>query len=113
MPKKIPPLLVEKYDIANKILNLLADLESRHILFGIIKSPKTAQELAVQLQIPTSSVYKKIKDLSETGLVFEYKEFSENGRIIKYYQSKIDDAQIIIKNFEPSISLNKNKLLKR
>lgn len=40
MVKKVIPLLVEKYDIANKILRELVDLESRHILFSIIKKTK-------------------------------------------------------------------------
>jgi hypothetical protein len=113
MSKKITPLLVEKYNITNKILKEFADLESRHILFSIIKKPKTVQEISKDLKIPTSSAYTKIQNLMHMSLILVEKKFSSDGQIIRYYQSKIEHAQIGISKFEPSISLNKNLKVKK
>jgi len=108
MAKKIHPLLVEKYDISHKIFNELIDLESRHILFSIIKKPKRAREVSKELKIPLSSVYKKIRSLKECSLVSEESDFLETGHIATFYQSKIEDVKINITKFEPSISFTKN-----
>ena len=96
MSKKITPLLVEKYDITHRILKEFADLESRHILFSIIKKPKTVQEISKDLKIPTSSAYRKIQNLMQVSLILVERKFSSNGQIIRYYQSKIKKAQISI-----------------
>ena len=102
---------MERYDIANKILKELADLESRYILFTIIRKSKTSQEIAYDLKIPTSSVYKKIQDLFLLSLVEEEGKFSYSGRIARYYQSRINEVRISIVKFEPEITFNKNPRL--
>ena len=110
--KKIIPLLVEKYDISHKILNQFVDLESRHMLFSIIKKPKSAQEISKELKIPLSSVYKKIQELNVCSLVSEKSGFSEKGPIVTFYQSLIKDVKISITKFEPSISFTKKRNVK-
>ena len=109
MGSKLTPLLVEKYDITNKILNELANLESRHILFSIIQKPKTVKQISQEQKIPLSTVYKKIQVLTGISLIFEtHRDFSSDGKIIRFYQSKIDDVQIDISKFSPSIHFKKN-----
>lgn len=112
MAKKIRPLLVEKYDISHKVFNELADLESRYILFSIIKKPKRIQEISKELQIPLSSAYKKIQSLKECSLVSEEADFIKTGHIATFYQSRIKDVKIIITKFELRISFTKNKDVK-
>ena len=104
--------LVKKYDISQKILNELVHLESRHILFSIMKHPKSIQDISREQKIPQSSVYKKMQSLKECSLVHENSDFSEGGHITKYYQSKIKDIEISITKFEPKITFTKNKLSK-
>jgi predicted transcriptional regulator len=114
LPKKVLPILVEKYDIANKIFNELVDLESRHILFSIIEKPKNVQEISEESKIPLSSVYQKIKNLMELSLILEAeRRFSARGPIAKYYQSRIDDVKISISKFEPTISFTENLKVKK
>ncbi|WP_148702728.1 winged helix-turn-helix domain-containing protein [Nitrosopumilus piranensis] len=112
MVKKLRPLLVKKYDISHKIFNELINLESRHILFSIIKKPKRIQEIAKELKIPLSSAYKRIQSLKDCSLILEKPDFAENGHIVTFYQSMIKDITITIKEFEPSISFTKNPNLK-
>lgn len=109
MKKKVPLSQLKKYDVNQKILEALADLQSRSILFSIIKDGKTALELSEQYRIPLSSVYKKISDLEELALVKVDKwVLSENGKKFKVYKSRISRAEISIRKPEPSIILSPN-----
>lgn len=111
--KKVTPLLIEKYDISQKMLKEFSNLESRHILFSIIDKPKKVQDISKKLKIPLSSVYKRMESLKSCSLVSEQTSFSDGGQIVKYYQSKIKDVNISIQKFEPKITFSKNLKVKK
>ena len=78
---------LKKYDITQKVIEALADSESRAILFSIIKKGSTAAELSDKLKIPLSSVYKKLADLKKLTLIeVEKWMLSDKGRKYKVYQ---------------------------
>ena len=54
-----------------------------------------------------------MKSLQECSLIHTKVDFSETGRIERYYQSKIKNIEISITKFEPKISFTKNKLDKK
>ena len=60
---------LKKYDVTQKVIEMLADAESRAILFSIIRKGKTASQLSEKHKIPLSSVYKKISDLEKLTLI--------------------------------------------
>ena len=100
---------LKKYDITQKIIESLADTESRAIIFSTIRKGKTASNLSESLKIPLSSVYKKLSDLEELTLIeIEKTILSENGRRFKIYRSRINKAEISIKKPEPTLSLSAN-----
>ena len=100
---------LKKYDVTQKVIEMLADAESRAILFSIIKKGKTASELSRKHSIPLSSVYKKISDLQELTLIkVDSWQISEKGRKFKVYKSRIKDAEIKIKKPEPVLVLLPN-----
>ena len=105
-------MLANKYDISQKILKELTNFESRHILFATMKYHKSIQNISREVKIPLSSVYKRIESLKECSLIHEKIDFSENGHITRFYQSKIKDIEISITKFEPKITFTKNKLEK-
>ncbi len=110
MNKKIPLSQLKKYDVNQKVLEALADVQSRTILFSIIKNGKTAIELSEKCKIPLSSVYKKISDLENIALVkVERWEMSDGGKRFKVYKSRISKAEVSIKRPEPSIALSPNQ----
>jgi predicted transcriptional regulator len=110
LKKKTSFAQLKKYDINQKVLESLADAQSRTILFSIIKEGKTAAELSEKHRIPLSSVYKKITDLEEIALVnIEKFEISDNGKRFKVYKSRIRKAEISIKKPEPVIILTPNQ----
>ena len=109
MRHKITLPQLKKYDISQKVIEALADTESRSIIFSIIRKGKTASELSKSLDIPLSSVYKKLTDLEYLTLVeIESYLITDKGRRFKVYRSRINRAEIIIKKPEPIISLSAN-----
>ena len=100
---------LKKYDVNQKVIEALADAQSRVILFSIIKQGKTAMELSETHRIPLSSVYKKISDLEDIALVKVDKwRLSDNGKKFKIYKSRISKADVSIKKPEPTIILTPN-----
>jgi len=100
---------LKKYDVNQKVIEALADAQSRVILFSIIKQGKTAMELSETHGIPLSSVYKKISDLEDIALVKVDKWIlSDNGKKFKTYKSRISRADVSIKKPEPTITLTPN-----
>ena len=109
MKHKITLPQLKKYDITQKVIEALADAESRAIIFSTIKKGKTANELSTMLKIPLSSVYKKLTDLENLTLIkIEKTILSENGKRFKIYKSRINKAEIMIKKPEPVLSLSSN-----
>ena len=109
MQHKITLPQLKKYDITQKVIEALADTESRSIIFSIIHRGKTASDLSVSLKIPLSSVYKKLSDLENLTLVqVEKTILSDKGRHFKVYRSRINKAEISIKKPEPTLSLSAN-----
>ena len=109
MAKRITLPQLKKYDITQKVIESLADSESRAIVFSIVKKGSTASELSHKLKIPLSSVYKKIADLEELTLIkVESWNISDKGRKFKVYRSRIKHAEISIKKPEPVLILVSN-----
>ena len=109
MSKRLTLPLLKKYDVTQKVIEMLADAESRAILFSMIKKGKTAAELSEKHKIPLSSVYKKISDLQELTLIkVDSWQISEKGRKFKVYKSRIKNAEITIKKPEPVLILTPN-----
>ena len=109
MARKLTLPQLKKYDVTQKVIEMLADAESRAILFSIIKKGKTATELSEKHKIPLSSVYKKISDLQELTLIkVDSWRISDKGRKFKIYKSRISNAEISIKKPEATLVLTPN-----
>ncbi len=109
MSRRLTLPQLKKYDITQKVIEALADSESRAILFSVIRTGSTAAELSDKLKIPLSSVYKKLADLEELTLIkVEKWLLSDKGRKYKVYRSRISKAEISIKKPEPVLTLSPN-----
>ena len=110
MTRRLTLPQLKKYDVTQKVIEALADSESRAILFSIIKKGMTASELSEKLKIPLSSVYKKLSDLEELTLIeVEKWMISDKGRKFKMYKSRISKADISIRKPDPILSLMPNQ----
>ena len=109
MKHKLTLPQLKKYDITQKVIEALADAESRAIIFSITRKGKTANELSAMLKIPLSSVYKKLSDLEDLTLIeVEKTILSDKGKRFKVYKSRINKAEISIKKPDPVLSLSAN-----
>ncbi len=109
MSRRLTLPQLKKYDITQKVIEALADSESRAILFSIVRRGSTAADLSDKLKIPLSSVYKKLADLEELTLVkVEIWMLSDKGRKYKVYRSRISKADISIRKPEPTLTLVRN-----
>ena len=74
-------LQLSKYDITQKIMESLVNACHRSILFCIIDESKVANQIADELNISLSAVYKTLSKLEELTLVFVEKfEFYEGKK---------------------------------
>jgi predicted transcriptional regulator len=109
--KKLTPHQTKKYDINQKIIHELSNLESRLVLFSIIKQARTTADISGMNKIPLSTVYVKLQNLQDLSLVYVEKTvLSEEGSRTKYYKSRISGANISISKQEPVVILIENKV---
>ena len=106
--KKINPSQTKKYDVNQRLIHELTHLESRLVLFSIIKHAKTITDISSITKIPLSTVYQKLRNLEELSLIYTEKNVLEEGHKIKYYKSRIKGIEISISKQEPEIILIKN-----
>ena len=100
LPK--PTILeLDEYDINQRVIEALTNTCSHAILFSILEKEKDAIQIAGQLQISLSSVYKTLVNLEKLSLI-EIQRFhiNDDKKKIKMYRSKIKKADI---------SINENK----
>ncbi len=92
----------------DEILSVLADEYSRKILAILAKNELNAQEISSNLNIPTSTTYRKIKSLESLGLVRKTKVVRTlEGLDESYYRSLVSGIEIQFKDGEISCKLEK------
>ena len=108
LPK--PTLLeLDEYDIKQRIIEALTTTCSHAVLFSIVNVEKDAVEIANELQISLSAVYKTLSNLEKLSLV-EIQRFkiTNVGKKIKMYHSRIKKANISIHKNNSEVLLYPN-----
>ena len=108
LPK--PTILeLDEYDINQRIIEALTNTCSHAILFSIVDEEKDAIQIAGQLRISLSSVYKTLVSLEKLSLI-EIQRFHVNSdnKKIKMYRSKIKAAEITINGNKSEVKLQRN-----
>ena len=100
---------LSEYDVTQKIIEALTNVCTRAVLFSIIHEPKDATQIAHEVRLSLSTVYKTLSNLEDLALiqVNNYK-ITDEGKKIKLYKSKIGQVVITIKDNEPILSLYAN-----
>ena len=109
LPK--PTLLeLDEYDINQRIIEALTTTCSHAILFSIVENEKDAIQIAGELRISLSSVYKTLANLERLSLI-EIQRFhiNDDNKKIKMYRSKIKKADISINENKSEVLLHQNK----
>ena len=109
LPK--PTLLeLDEYDVNQRVIEALTTTCSHAILFSIVENEKDAIQIAGELRISLSSVYKTLVNLERLSLI-EIQRFhiNDDNKKIKMYRSKIKKADISINENKSEVLLHQNK----
>jgi len=100
---------LSEFDITQKIIESLSNVCTRAVLFSIKNKSKDATQIADELKISISTVYKTLSTLEDLALV-EVDKFliSSEGKKIKQYRSRIGKVEITLDNLEPILNLYPN-----
>lgn len=80
---------LSQYDITQQIIETLANVYSRAVLFCIIDKAKDAQTIADDQKMSISTVYKILSNLENLTLIeVDRFEISDAGKKIKFYKSR-------------------------
>lgn len=94
------------------VLRVLGNKYNAEILRAT-HTPKSAQELSDELDIPIATSYRRIEELRDHDLLeLEGREFSEEGRRTKVYRRKIDEIAIAFGQNEYDIDLKRRTAAK-
>ena len=97
---------LRQYDVTQQIIETLANVYSRAVLFSVTSKAKDAQAIADELKISISTVYKILANLENLTLVYVDKFVISNaGKKIKFYKSRIKKAEIIVGGITPTLNL--------
>jgi Mn-dependent DtxR family transcriptional regulator len=78
-------------------------------LFSVKAESKDATQIANELKISLSTVYKTLSTLENLALAEVDKYvISPEGKKIKLYRSRIGKVEIILENMEPTLFLHPN-----
>lgn len=82
-------------DRKERILDALGDAASRGILLMLSDGPRSAQELLTANHIPQSTLYRKIHELQELGLVgIQRTAITPEGKRVDLYRSLLSELHV-------------------
>lgn len=82
-------------DRKERILDALGDSASRGILLMISDSPRSAQELLTTNHIPQSTLYRKLHELQDLGLIgIQRTAITPEGKRVDLYRSLLEELRV-------------------
>ena len=100
---------LSEFDINQKIIESLSNVCIRSVLFSVKAESKDATQIANELKISLSTIYKTLSTLENLALAEVDKYvISPEGKKIKLYRSRIGKVEIILENMEPTLFLHPN-----
>ena len=100
---------LSEFDITQKIIESLSNVCTRAVLFSIKDQSKEAMQIASELKISLSTVYKTLSTLEGLALAeVDRYVISSEGKKIKIYRSRIGKVEITLDNLEPTLNLYSN-----
>jgi len=103
-------LLSKKAEMENDddIISVLADKYSRDIIILLTNNELSAQQISIKLDIPTSTTYRKIKNLENLKIIKKTKVIRTlEGLDESYYKGLISEINIKFKDGKISYDLSR------
>ena len=100
---------LSEFDITQKIIESLSNVCTRSVLFSVKNDSKDVTQIADELKISLSTVYKTLSILQDLALAeVDRYEITPEGKKIKLYRSRIGKVEITLENLEPVLMLYPN-----
>jgi DNA-binding transcriptional ArsR family regulator len=81
---------IDRGELKERVLAAIADKYSRKILQATIEGPMSASELTKRYEIPITTVYRRIEELVEAGLIASVKSGrTKEGKWFELYRSLV------------------------
>ncbi|SEH12779.1 Helix-turn-helix domain-containing protein [Natronorubrum sediminis] len=81
---------------AETVLEVLSDDACRAILEATGRESLTATELSEHCEIPASTAYRKVEQLTDAGLLESYVRINTSGKHATEYRTCFDDVQVSV-----------------
>jgi len=93
-------------DEVSAVFDILRDTDARAILRTIDSEPLSATEISQRCELPLSTAYRKVNQLSRAGLIDEEVTIDPDGKHPSRYARSLDALQVSITDdgFELSLS---------
>ena len=79
------------------ILETLGDPTARRILLELNRAEQDAHQLVLRTGLPQSSVYRKLKDLTDLGIVRIARfAFTADGKKVEVYRSRLQEVRVLL-----------------
>jgi DNA-binding HxlR family transcriptional regulator len=93
VPESPPPPAPR--DRKERILDALGDSASRGILLMISDAPRSAQDLLTANRIPQSTLYRKLHELQDLGLIgIQRTAITPEGKRVDLYRSLLEELRV-------------------
>ena len=100
---------LSEFDVTQKIIESLSNVCTRSVLFSVKNESKDATQIANELKISLSTVYKTLSTLEDLALAeIDRYVISSEGKKIKLYRSRIGKVEITLDDLEPTLILHPN-----
>ena len=94
-----------------EILNTIGDQHARRVLAAISQDPKSAKDLAEEVDLSLPTVYRRIEMLKEYDLVKDRTLVAEDGNHYKVYESNFDSTVISLEDDEYKVRIYREENL--
>ena len=100
---------LSEFNVTQKIIESLSNVCTRSVLFSVKNESKDVMQIADELKISISTVYKTLSTLEDLALAeIDRYVISPEGKKIKLYRSRIGKVEITLDNLEPVLMLYPN-----
>ena len=100
---------LSEFDVTQKIIESLSNVCTRSVLFSVKNESKDVTQIANELKISLSTVYKTLSTLEDLALAeIDRYVISSEGKKIKLYRSRIGKVEITLDDLEPTLILHPN-----
>ena len=100
---------LSEFDVTQKIIESLSNVCTRSVLFSVKNESKDVTQIANELKISLSTVYKTLSTLEDLALAeIDRYVISSEGKKIKLYRSRIGKVEITLDDLEPTLTLHPN-----